>query len=427
MKRIALLLLLAGCSDRTPQAAAQAAPAPAGDWPTFLGPDHTGISRETGLLKSWPEKGPPVLWKMELGDTYSAPSAAGEALVVFHRVKDEEVVERLDAASGARRWRFAYPTAYADRFRYNGGPRSSPTIDGGKVYTLGAEGVLACVDLETGKADWKRALHDEYFKEGGKQNFFGVGVAPRIDGDRILLNLGDDRSGCVTAIDKKTGKTLWRSGEDGASYSTAICADVGKTRVAFFLTREGALCCSVSDGKILWAYPFRSRDNFSANAASPVVIGDHLFLTAAYGVGSALLKVDEKGYKEVWRNEALGAHWATPVHVDGHLYGFDGRHDHEAELRCVRVSDGAVLWSKKGYERGSMTLAEGKAIILAEDGRLVLAELSPKGVKEVSSAQVLAHHCWAAPVLSRGRLYVFNYDHRTEKGLLLCLDLREKK
>ena len=139
------------------------------------------------------------------------------------------------------------------------------------------------------------------------------------------------------------------------------------------------------------------------------------------------MKVDEKGYKEVWRNEALGAHWATPVHVDGHLYGFDGRHDHEAELRCVRVSDGAVLWSKKGYERGSMTLAEGKAIILAEDGRLVLAELSPKGVKEVSSAQVLAHHCWAAPVLSRGRLYVFNYDHRTEKGLLLCLDLREKK
>ena len=210
MKRIALLLLLAGCSDRTPQAAAQAAPAPAGDWPTFLGPDHTGISRETGLLKSWPEKGPPVLWKMELGDTYSAPSAAGEALVVFHRVKDEEVVERLDAASGARRWRFAYPTAYADRFRYNGGPRSSPTIDGGKVYTLGAEGVLACVDLETGKADWKRALHDEYFKEGGKQNFFGVGVAPRIDGDRILLNLGDDRSGCVTAIDKKTGKDRWR-------------------------------------------------------------------------------------------------------------------------------------------------------------------------------------------------------------------------
>lgn len=434
----ALLALVSACTERGEAAEspgpAQAAkaerpkirPEEIGDWPAFLGPEHTGASRETGLLKSWPEKGPPVVWKMELGETYSAPSVVRDALVAFHRVGDEEVVERLDPATGARKWRFAYPTAYADKFNYNGGPRSSPTIDGGRVYALGAEGKLHAVDLETGKPAWGRSLHAEYFKED-RQNFFGVGVAPRIDGDVILLNLGDDREGCVTGLDKKTGKTLWRTGEDGASYATAICADVGKSRLAFFLTREGGVCCRVADGKQVWTYPFRSRDRFSANASSPVLIGDRLFLTATYGVGSALLQVDEQGFKEVWRNNALGSHWATPLHVDGHVYGFDGRHEYEAELRCVRLSDGKVLWSKKGYERGSMTLAEGRFIILSEDGRLVLAELTPGGCKELSSAQVLGSHCWSAPVLSRGLLYLLQFNHGTGKATLLCLDLRGKK
>jgi outer membrane protein assembly factor BamB len=405
--------------------AAQEQPPPPGDWATFLGPDHTGVSRETGLLQAWPAGGPPVLWRLDLGETYSTPAVVKGALVVFHRVGDEEVVERLDPETGVKKWRFAYPTAYSDKFGYNGGPRSAPTIDAGRVITLGAEGKLHALDLETGKPVWSRDLHADYFKEA-KQNFFGVGVAPRLEGDSILLNLGDDVSGCVTAIDKKTGKTLWRSGEDGASYSTAICGTVGKTRQVFFLTREGALACNAADGKILWSYPFRSRERYSANAASPVVIGDRLLLTAAYGVGSALLKLEENGFKELWRNKALGAHWATPVHVDGHVYGFDGRHEYEAELRCVRLSDGQVVWSKKGYERGSMTLAEGKAIILAEDGRLVLAELSTKGCTELSSVKLFGPHAWGAPVLSRGLLYAGNFDHRAGKAALVCLDLRRK-
>jgi outer membrane protein assembly factor BamB len=178
---------------------------------------------------------------------------------------------------------------------------------------------------------------------------------------------------------------------------------------------------------VKWQYPFRARDRFSANAASPLVIGDRLFLTASYGVGAALFKLEAAGPKELWRNDSLGSHWATPIAVDDHVYGFDGRHDHEATLRCVRLSDGQVLWKKKGYERGSFIRAEGKFIILSEDGRLVLAELSPQGAREVSSVQVLGRHCWTAPVLSRGLLYVTSHDHRGGKSAIVCLDLREKK
>lgn len=397
-----------------------------GDWPTFLGPDHTGVSKETGLLKTWPEKGPPLVWKRQLGETYAAPSVAGGAMILFHRVGDEEIVERCDPETGKPGWKFSYGTKYVDQFGYNGGPRSAATIDGTKVYTLGAEGKLHCLDLETGKVLWSRSLLEEYFKEA-RQNFFGVGVAPRIDGDAILLNLGDEKLGCVTAIDKSTGKTLWRATEEGASYSTALCGDVGKSRLAFFLTREGGVCCKVSDGTVVWNYPFRARDRYSANAASPVLIGDKLFLTASYGVGSALLQVDEKGFKEVWRNRSLSSHWATPIHVDGYVYGFDGRHDHEAELRCVRLSDGEIMWSKKGYQRGSLTLAEGKFYLMAEDGTLYLADLTAKGCTEISSVRLLGPHAWQSPVLSKGRLYIMNFDHTAGKAGLICLDVREKK
>ena len=135
---------------------AQAAAPEPGDWATFLGPDHTSVSRETGLLKSWPEKGPPLVWKLELGETYAAPAIVKGAMVLFHREAAEEVVERADPETGKKAWRFAYGTAYVDQFGYNGGPRSMPTIDGGKVYTLGAEGRLHCLDLETGKLVWSR-------------------------------------------------------------------------------------------------------------------------------------------------------------------------------------------------------------------------------------------------------------------------------
>lgn len=395
------------------------------DWPEFLGPDRNGISRETGLLQAWPPGGPRVLWKRELGETYAAPSVVREALVIFHRNGNEEVVERLDPTTGRPAWRHAYPTAYVDRFGYNGGPRAAPTIHGGRVYVLGAEAKLHCLDLETGGVLWQRSLHEEYFREP-RQNFFGAGTAPRVDGNALFLNLGDENAGCVTALDPKTGRTIWRTDGDGASYASAAFADVAGTRHVIFLTREGGLGCRASDGVVVWRYPFRARERFSANAASPVVLGDRVFLSASYGVGSALLGLTAGGVRELWRNRALGAHWATPIPLDDYVYGFDGRHEYEAELRCVRLEDGRLMWSRSGYERGSMIRADGRFIILAEDGRLVLADLSPQGAREISSARVLKHHCWAPPVLSRGLLYVQNFDHSVGRATLLCLDLRMK-
>ena len=424
IRMLGLLLALVSCGQNPPPPGAAVE---GSDWGQFLGPDQTGVSRETGLLKAWPAEGPPPLWTAKYGESYAAPVVVGDALVAFYRSKDEEVVERLDATSGKSVWKFAYPTTYVDRFGYNGGPRASAAIVDGKVYALGAECRLHCLERETGKVAWTRALHAEYFNDE-RQNFFGSGVAPRIDGDAILLNIGDDQAGCVTAIDRKTGKTLWKSTDDAASYSTPTVAVLGGVRQAVFLTRKGAVGVAVADGAVQWTYPFRSRERYSANACSPVVVGDTVLLSAAYQTGSALLRIGEKKAEEVWRNMALGAHWSTPIVHEGHAYGFDGRHEHEATLRCVRMSDGQVLWQKDGYERGSMIRVDGRWILLAEDGRMVLADLAPKGVTELSSFQAFpGKDCWAPPVLSRGRLYVTHYDHGRHVSLLRCYDVKEKR
>jgi outer membrane protein assembly factor BamB len=398
-----------------------------GDWPWLLGPEHTGLSRETGLLKTWGEKGPPLLWKLEgpADDvTYAAPSIVGNTLILFHRVKDEEVVEALAADTGKRIWRFAYPTAYVDRYGYHGGPRCSPCIDGdartGRVYTHGAEGKLHCLEIATGKVVWQRDTTADF---KAQPNFFGVGPSPLLEGDKVLLNLGGPDTGTIAALDKATGKTLWTATEHGAGYATPICATTpdGK-RHALFLTREGAVDVDPADGRVRWTYAFRSRTFESVNAATPLVIGDLVYLSASYRVGAALLRLKGDGFEEVRRGpNEMGNHFATSLHVGGYVYGFDGRHTSDTVLKCVELSTGKSVWTHRGLGRGAMTRADGRFYILSEEGRLVCAELTPAGYKELAGADLLEPVGWIAPVLSRGKLYIRN--ERT----LLCLDVRERK
>jgi outer membrane protein assembly factor BamB len=402
-------------------------PAPAGlvvgDWPCFRGPEHNSLSRETGLLTTWGGKGPPLLWKISSGPTYAAPTVVGERLIMFHRLDgdngdDREVVDCLDAGTGRALWRHSYPTKYVDKYGYNGGPRASPVVEAGRVYTWGAEGWFHCLELDTGKVVWDRRLNAEFDVE---QNFFGVGASPLIEGDRILLNVGGPKGAGVMALDKKTGKTVWKATDDGASYCTAAVADTPAGRLAVFLTRAGVVACDPATGAVKISYPFRSRTYESVNAADPVIVGDRLFVSSAYRTGGVLLKITaDPDVTEIWKNDNMRNHWATCLVADGCLYGFDGRHEDETQLRCVELATGKVLWSKRGLGRGSMIRADGRYWILSEDGRLILAELSPKEyVEKAASDELLRAPCWIAPVLSRGRLYVRN-EHT-----LLCLDVRD--
>ena len=193
-----------------------------GDWPQFLGPTRDGHSAETGLLRSWPKDGPEKIWQRSVGAGFSGPAIARGKLILFHRVGDEELIECLDAKTGGGIWKISTPTAFSDDYGKGDGPRATPIIADGRVFTLGADGQLTCVEFASGKKVWGRDLAADYpFKKA----YFGVGAAPVVDGDRLFVNIGSKGAG-VVALDCKTGKELWKATDDRASYATPTVADV---------------------------------------------------------------------------------------------------------------------------------------------------------------------------------------------------------
>ena len=386
------------------------------DWPCFLGPRQDGISRETGILKQWPAGGPPRVWSRRVGNSYSAPVTSRGRLVVFHRVKGNETLDCLDARTGKPFWSFDYPTEYEDRYGYNNGPRSSPAIDGNRVYAYGAEGTLTCLDFETGRLLWQRRANQEFRVP---QGFFGAGTAPLIEEGLVLLNLGGPDGAGVVAFDKLTGKTVWKASNDGASYSTPITRTINGKRLAVFFTQAGLLVLEVKTGAEAYRFPFRSKLYESVNAASPVVVDDIVFLSATYGVGSVALRMGSGGLEPLWQNRtAMQNHWATSIYWQGFLYGMDGRHESGSNLRCIEFKTGTVKWSAdQGLGRASFIMVDGHLIALGERGDLALIEVNQEKYLEKARARVLDYPCWTPPVLSHGLLYVRN------ENLLTCLDL----
>lgn len=380
-----------------------AALAVAADWPQFLGPNRDATSADKALPTDWAKNPPAVLWQRDVGPGYGGPVVAGGKLVLFHRVGDRETVECLDAASGKGVWKYDYPTAYEDPYGKGDGPRSTPTIAAGKVYTLGPAGMLTCLDFATGKQVWQRDLAKDYKL---RPSYFGVGSSPLVEGDLVALNVGDAKAGIV-AWEKDTGKEVWRATDHDASYASAVAATLdGKRRLVFF-TREGLVGLEPTTGKVVFEKRWRARIAASVNAATPIVRGNELFLSASYDTGAIVLRVEKDALKEVWSgDESLSSHFSTPVVVGDHLYGFDGREEQGARLRCVEWATGKVRWSADRYGCGSVVRVGGALLILAQDGRLEVVEPTPEKLVVLGSKKVLDGPVRAHLAVADGRLFL---------------------
>jgi len=370
-------LLLAGC-------AALLGATAAADWPQFHGPNRNGVSLMGGLLQSWPKDGPELLWRKEAGAGWSGVAVAGSRLVLFHRLADNEVVECLDAADGKTLWKFSYPTAYVDDFRFDEGPRATPVIADNHVYTLGAEGTLSCVTLDQGRKVWQRNVNRDYQVAKG---FFGVASSPMVEGDLLLVNVGG-------------------GAEKAGIVASPVAATIGGARHAFFFTRTGLVSLDPANGNVRFSFRWRPRINASVNAASPVVAGDLVFVSTSYDTGAIVVRARKDGYEEVWKNdESLSCHYNTPVYRDGYLYGIHGRQEGKAGLRCVELKSGKVMWTKERFGCATMILADGRLLAMVENGELVLLEASPDAYREVVRAKILNEPVRAATALSAGRFF----------------------
>ncbi|MBI3417299.1 MAG: PQQ-binding-like beta-propeller repeat protein [Verrucomicrobia bacterium] len=392
-----------------------ASSASASDWPQFLGPTRDGAYSGGNLAKQWPKNGPPVLWKKDVGQGFSGPIVADGKVILFHRVGAQERVECFDAEKGGSLWRFDYPTAYEDTFGFDEGPRGTPAIADGKVFTFGAEGALHCLDFATGKKVWSVDAKKQFKTAKG---FFGIACSPLVEGNAVLLNLGGENGAGVAAFDRATGKLLWKATDDEAGYASPTAATLNGQRLALFFTRSGLVACEPASGKTVFQFPWRARMSASVNAATPLVIDDLIFLSASYNAGAALLRVKGASVEKLWSgDDILSNHYVTSVHRNGFLYGFDGRQEQGERLRCVELKTGKVRWSQEDLAAGTVTLAGDLLLVLTERGELIEVAAAPEAFKEVNRAQILSSGVRAYPALANGRLFARSKDK------LVCVNL----
>ncbi len=394
-----------------------------GDWPQILGPSRNGVAADDErLADSWPAAGPPVVWRREAGAGVAGAAVAGERVFLFHRLGDREVLQALDAASGAPLWSDGHATRFVPQVGGDAGPLCTPVVAGDRVVVFGAQGVLACVDAASGKRLWSRSTHREF---DAAEGYFGAGSTPLVIGRRVIVNVGGRRAAGVVAFDLDTGETLWTATSEPASYSAPVAVRVDGRDHAIVVSRYRCQLLDAADGHECWSFPFGQRGP-TVNAASPVVFADgHLLVTAAYGIGSVYAAFDATSVTPGWQGtDSLASQYATPVEVGGHLYAIDGRDDvPPADFKCLDRQTGRVLWTERNFGYGTLLEADGKLLAVCTAGEIVLVRPDRARLDVLARARpfTAGGPLRALPALASGRLYLRN------DAELICLDVAPRR
>jgi outer membrane protein assembly factor BamB len=399
-----------------------AAPAAAEDWPQWLGPRRDNSSTEK--VAPWKEA-PKVLWRKPAGEGNSSPVVTGGRVFIHAKVKDQdrEEVVAFDAKSGEELWRKAYPRA-AFKSLYGSGPRATPAVVDGKLYTFGITGVLTCFEADGGKQLWQVDTLKEFKVE--KNLIFGMACSPLVDGPRVLVNVGG-KGASVVAFDRAKGETVWKSMDDRASYSSPIIFGEGAGRQAIFLTGANLASLNPADGSVFWRFPL--QDKLLESSTTPIRAGDYL-LASSITYGSVGLRLEMKdgkpAVKKEWKNDALTSYFSTPVAAGkGLVYLITGSNPlafrkAEADLHCIEAATGKDLWKKAKigkYHASLMRTGDGRLLLLTDGGDLALLDPDPTGYKELARSKVSGPDTWAHPALSDGRLYI------RDMAELICLQM----
>jgi outer membrane protein assembly factor BamB len=403
-----------------------AAPASrSGEWPQWRGPNRDGISKDSGLLPQWPAGGPPLAWKASgLGGGFSSLAIAdGRIFTLGDRGGAQQLIA-LSGADGKILWTTRVGPVWEDEFA---GPRSTPTVDGNAVYALGTEGDLVAVEASTGKELWRKNLERDF---GGRvMSVWKWSESPLVDGDRVIVTPGVS-SALLVALDKKTGKEIWRAkapdlgskGKDGAGYSSVVISNGGGVKQYVQLTGRGLVGVRASDGRFLWGYNQVAND--VANISTPVVQGDYVFSSTGYQTGTALLKLAKSGdgvaAQEVYFLPAktFQNHHGGFVLLGGHIYAGHG-HNRGFPI-CLEMATGKVVWGGEGSEvRGpgtgsaAVTAADGHLYFRYQNGRMALIEATPQAYREKGSFDIpgVNHPSWSHPVVLGGKLYLREQDN----------------
>lgn len=414
--------------------------AQAENWPQWRGAERANRSSETGLFGNWDQDGPPLAWMAEgLGSGYATVSVVGSRVFTTGNFADNQSVVAIDSNNGKVVWKSPISDS-APKHGYDGS-RSTPTVDGDKLYVVSSDGAIACLSGQDGKTIWRRDF-DEF--QGRMMSGWGFSESPLVDGDKVICTPGGPDA-MVVALDKNTGENIWacampggssgigatgkdHSGKDlkdGAGYSSPLVSEGGGVRQYIQLVGKGLIGVRASDGKLLWHYARVA--NGTANIPTALVEGDHVFTSTAYNTGSALLKLVADGRggvnaEEVYwleSKELQNKHGGMTL-VDGYIYCGHGNGD--GKPICIEMMTGKVAWGPEraaGSGETSMVYADGHLVMRRDDGTVILAKATPEKYEPVGS--FMPEHqegkSWAHPVIANGILYL------REQGKLMAYRL----
>jgi outer membrane protein assembly factor BamB len=419
----------------------------ADDWPQWRGPARSGISKETGLLKQWPEKGPQLLWKLKgdgVGFGFSSFAVVGDVLYTLGTKGNDEYIIAFDVVRRGNVWN----TKIGPIFTFKGntwgdGPRSTPTIDGNYLYALGGQGELVCVDItQKGKEVWRKNLIKDF--NGQMMSEWGYSESPLVDGERLICTPGG-ADGTLAALDKKTGAVIWRSKElkHLAPYTSVTAAEINGVRQYIQLgtlsdKNDGFLSgVAAADGKVLWYTPLFKGYVYSLASSPPIVVDNTVYVTYLSETTSNCHRFAiDKDFqvKDLYTgksNNAIKNNHGGVVLVGDHIYGYSER----AGWVCQDFKTGKALWNERDAIEGggSIIAADGRLYIYTDQGEVILAEANPKEWTEISRFKIpetsklrpmaetsSSAHIWAHPAIASGRLYLRDAE------LIFCYDIRAK-
>ncbi|GAB5442539.1 MAG: PQQ-like beta-propeller repeat protein [Fuerstiella sp.] len=384
----------------------QASSALAGDWPQILGPNRNGIAADDEQLIAWPSDGPKEVWTADVGQGFAGVAVRGDTVILFHRTDEREVVEARSATTGRQQWAQPAAVDYRSGMSSDSGPRCVPLIHEDRILVFGIAGQLRCLAWNDGSEIWSRDTWKDF---GAPEGYFGAGSSPLVIGDVVVVNVGGRAGAAVVGFDLKTGRTLWSSFDDTASYSSPIAITPNDRTQAVVITRLHTLFLNPADGDVIDSFPFGARGP-TVNGASPVWIDDHIFVSSSYRVGSVLADCRGDSVKAAELGEdLLATQYATPVRHGILLYAVDGRQDiGSATVKCIDPLNKETLWQQPGFDYGTLLRVRDELIFLTCGGELIRFAADDTGYKESNRSTVLeaTPRGYRLPALSNGRLYI---------------------
>jgi outer membrane protein assembly factor BamB len=383
-----------------------AAFAQSSDWAQWGGPGRNFTSQATGLATNWPATGPRRIWQRELGEGYSAIAAQGGTLFTIYRKGENEVVIALDASSGKTLWEYSYAAPFSPEYDMSNGPgpHATPLVSGSLVFTSGATGKLHCLDKKSGKVLWSHDLINEFH---GTLRVNGYSCSPIAYKDKVVMMVGGQASSLV-AFNQKDGSVVWKKHDFKNSTSSPIVINVdGQDQLVAFMYGE-VIGVDPNNGNLLWTHPHPVE--YGLNTSTPVWGSDNLlFVSSGYDGGSRVIKLTRAGDKtaaeELWAHRLMRIHFSNAIRVGDVVYGSSGDFG-PAPFTAIDVKTGRVLWRNRSFTRATVLVADGRFIILDEDGHLLLATPTAEGLTVASNVALLSNQSWTVPSLVGTRLYL---------------------